>query len=137
MEAAKKIAKLNEIRKVIGCNIEEMHKIANEIVESLKNEVIPELESLLGFKLNIKVVTEFDTGEPRIHIEFPNDVYVHDIKLFNKKILLESMKNDKKRVGKDLTIVIPCDDEIRAIKVNDLTFKEFDSVYNQLIMILN
>jgi len=44
---------------------------------------------------------------------------------FEETILLESMKNDKKRVGKDLTIVIPIDDEIRASKVNDLKIKEF------------
>lgn len=55
---------------------------------------------------------------------------------FNYEVLLESMKNDKKRVGKDLTIVIPCDDEIRAIKVNDLTQEEFKNAYKQLTKIL-
>ncbi len=58
-------------------------------------------------------------------------------KLFCEKILLSSMKNDKKRVGKNLTIVIPSDDDIRAIKVDDLTNKEFKKAYNHLIRILN
>jgi len=66
---------------------------------------------------------------PNIHMKL-------DIKLFDRDILLESMKNDKKRIGKDLTIVIPEDDEIRSIKIDNLTFKEFDKAYNQLVGIL-
>ncbi|WP_415397880.1 AroB-related putative sugar phosphate phospholyase (cyclizing) [Sulfurimonas sp. CS5] len=66
----------------------------------------------------------------------PNIPIKLNIKLFDEKILLESMKNDKKRVGKDLTIVIPTDDDIRAIKVDDLTFTEFSKSYNQLLKIL-
>ena len=66
----------------------------------------------------------------------PNIYMKLNIKLFDKNILLESMKNDKKRVGKDLTIVIPCDDEIRAVKIDDLTFKEFEKAYNKLMRIL-
>jgi hypothetical protein len=58
------------------------------------------------------------------------------LQYFDNKILLESMKNDKKRVGKDLTIIIPIDDDIRCIKADDLTFKEFQSSYKQLITIL-
>ena len=57
-------------------------------------------------------------------------------KYFDYEILLESMKNDKKRVGKNLTIVIPVDDEIRAIKTNDFTFKEFKKSYKKLKSIL-
>ena len=67
----------------------------------------------------------------------PNIYMKLNKKLFNEKVLLESMKNDKKRIGKDLTIVIPCDDDIRAIKVNDLTCKEFSRAYKQLIEILD
>ena len=48
-------------------------------------------------------------------------------------ILLESMKNDKKRIGKDLTIIIPIDDDIRAVKVDDLTLEEFNLTYDSLI----
>jgi 3-dehydroquinate synthase len=55
---------------------------------------------------------------------------------FNKKILLQSMKNDKKRVGKDLTIIIPIDDEIRASKINDLTVKEFNMALQYLVKML-
>jgi len=67
----------------------------------------------------------------------PNIYMKLNIKYFDENILLESMKNDKKRIGKDLTIVIPEDDEIRAIKIDDLTFKEFSKSYKQLIKILN
>lgn len=66
----------------------------------------------------------------------PNIYISLDLKLFSKDILLESMKNDKKRVGKDLTIVIPEDDDIRSIKIDNLTFKEFDKAYDQLVSIL-
>jgi 3-dehydroquinate synthase len=66
----------------------------------------------------------------------PNIYMKLKVSYFNKKILLESMKNDKKRVGKDLTIIIPKDDDIRAIKADNLTFKEFDVAYNQLVTIL-
>ena len=67
----------------------------------------------------------------------PNIYMKLNIKLFDENILLESMKNDKKRVGKDLTIVIPEDDEIRAIKIDNLTFKEFSKAYKKLLGILN
>lgn len=56
---------------------------------------------------------------------------------FDKNVLIESMKNDKKRVGKDLTIIIPIDDDIRAIKADDLTFKEFEKSYKQLLKVLD
>ncbi len=46
------------------------------------------------------------------------------------------MKNDKKRVGKDLTIVIAVDDDIRAKKLDDLSFSEFSKTYSQLLKIL-
>jgi 3-dehydroquinate synthase len=55
---------------------------------------------------------------------------------FDKTVLLESMKNDKKRVGKDLTIVIPVDDDMRARKIDDLTEEEFTKAYKQLIQVL-
>ena len=66
----------------------------------------------------------------------PNIYMRLKLQYFDNKILLESMKNDKKRVGKDLTIIIPIDDDIRCIKADDLTFKEFQSSYKQLITIL-
>jgi 3-dehydroquinate synthase len=56
--------------------------------------------------------------------------------LFNQQILLESMQNDKKRVGDNLTIVIPCNDEIAAIKIDDLQIEEFNIAYDQLIKII-
>jgi len=67
----------------------------------------------------------------------PNIYMKLTIKLFDEDILLASMKNDKKRIGKNLTIVIPEDDEIRAIKIDDLTFVEFQQAYRQLMEILD
>jgi hypothetical protein len=55
---------------------------------------------------------------------------------FDKEILLESLKNDKKRVGKNLTIIIAVNDEIQAIKADDFTVNEFEDAYNKLITIL-
>jgi len=66
----------------------------------------------------------------------PNIYMKLKLSYFDKNILLESMKNDKKRVGKDLTIIIATDDDIRATKADDLTFSEFDKAYEQLIKIL-
>lgn len=53
---------------------------------------------------------------------------------FNNEILLESMKNDKKRIGSFLTVIIP-DKDFRMIKVDDVTDIEFDSVMNTLKLI--
>jgi 3-dehydroquinate synthase len=66
---------------------------------------------------------------PNIFIQLHQD-------LFNHQILLESMKNDKKRVGEFLTIIIPCDDDIRAIKIDNLQITEFDAAYATLMHIL-
>ena len=66
----------------------------------------------------------------------PNIYMKLKLSYFDKDILLESMKNDKKRVGKDLTIIIPVDNDIRAIKADDLSLLEFNEAYNQLIKIL-
>jgi 3-dehydroquinate synthase len=45
---------------------------------------------------------------------------------FDASILLESMKNDKKRVGEFLSVIIPSE-EFRMIKVNDVTDMEFET----------
>jgi len=86
--------------------------------------------------LNRKLISKKRFDFLNKELLLPNIYMNLKLKYFDYDILLESMKNDKKRVGKDLTIVIPCDDEIRAIKVNDLTFKEFKIAYKQLIKIL-
>ena len=44
------------------------------------------------------------------------------------------MKNDKKRIGNFLTVIIP-DKDFRMIKVDDVTDMEFDSVMNTLKII--
>jgi len=46
---------------------------------------------------------------------------------FNQDVLLESMKNDKKRVGKYLTVIIP-DKDFKMIKVDDVKDEEFIKV---------
>ena len=53
---------------------------------------------------------------------------------FDNKVLLESMKNDKKRVGEFLTIIIP-DKEFKMIKLDDVTDDEFNKVLNSLKVI--
>lgn len=50
---------------------------------------------------------------------------------FDENILLESMKNDKKRVGQFLTVIIP-DSDFKMIKVDDVTDEEFHQVFNLL-----
>ena len=67
----------------------------------------------------------------------PNIYMKLKLSYFDKNILLASMKNDKKRVGKDLTIIIPINDDIKAIKADDLSFKEFAKAYNKLLEILD
>jgi len=67
---------------------------------------------------------------PNIYIELK-------LNFFDENILIDSMKNDKKRVGKDLVIVIPKNDDIRVMKVTDLTFDEFRQAYVQLLEVLN
>ncbi|PLX67343.1 MAG: 3-dehydroquinate synthase [Denitrovibrio sp.] len=66
----------------------------------------------------------------------PNIPIELDKKQFDETILLDSMKNDKKRVGKNLTIVIPVNDDIAAEKIDDLTIEEFKKVLKDLIEVL-
>lgn len=53
---------------------------------------------------------------------------------FDNRILLESMKNDKKRVGEFLTVIIP-DKEFKMIKLDNVTDDEFNKVLNSLKVI--
>lgn len=66
----------------------------------------------------------------------PNIFIELNKKYFDYDILLDSMKNDKKRVGKDLTIIIPINDNIEATKADDFTFEEFKQAYITLMDIL-
>jgi len=50
---------------------------------------------------------------------------------FNSSVLLESMKNDKKRIGKYLSVVIP-DSECKMLKVDDVTDLEFLNTFKAL-----
>ena len=65
------------------------------------------------------------------NILLPNIPLALREKDFDNKILLESMKNDKKRVGEFLTIIIP-DKEFKMIKLDDVTDDEFNKVLNLL-----
>lgn len=47
---------------------------------------------------------------------------------FNEKLLLEAMKNDKKRVGQYLSVIIP-DENFSMIKADDITDSEFFSAF--------
>jgi 3-dehydroquinate synthase len=50
---------------------------------------------------------------------------------FEHDMLLSCMKNDKKRVGKDLTVIIP-DNEFRLFKVDNVTEEEFFSTLDYI-----
>jgi len=67
----------------------------------------------------------------------PNIFMKLEKEYFDKEILLKSLKNDKKRVGKNLTIILAINDEIEAIKADDFTEVEFETAYAQLIKILD
>lgn len=67
------------------------------------------------------------------HLFLPNIYMRLKKEYFSYDILLESMKNDKKRIGKHLTIILPYDNDIRAIKADDLTEKEFKKAYDKLL----
>ena len=49
---------------------------------------------------------------------------------FDAAVLLESMKNDKKRVGEFLSVIIP-GEEFRMLKVNDVTDVEFEAALSK------
>jgi len=61
------------------------------------------------------------------NILLPNIPLELRIEDFNAKILIEALKNDKKRIGKFLTVIIP-DKDFKMIKVDDVTDKEFYEV---------
>jgi 3-dehydroquinate synthase len=54
---------------------------------------------------------------------------------FDEKLLLEAMKNDKKRVGKYLSVIIP-DEKFSMIKIDDVTDDEFYNALNDTINLL-
>lgn len=85
--------------------------------------------NLLSFFRNL--ISEKDVIYINKNILMPN-IYLKLREIdFNNKILLESMKNDKKRIGDFLTVIIP-DKDFKMIKVDDVTDEEFDKVLNEL-----
>ena len=70
------------------------------------------------------LITSQDSDFVNNKILVPNVPLILRPKDFNAAILLESMKNDKKRVGEFLSVIIP-GEEFRMIKVNDVTDVEF------------
>lgn len=90
--------------------------------------------NIISFKRGLLSKRRYDfINEKLLVLNIPMKL---DSSQFNKDILLESMKNDKKRVGDNLTIVIPENDDIKAIKVNNLTFDEFDMALQELKRLL-
>jgi 3-dehydroquinate synthase len=77
------------------------------------------------------LVKKEDSYFVNIEILLPNIHLKLRIQDFNSSILLKSMKNDKKRVGEFLTVIIP-NDEFKMIKVDDVTDNEFNEVFNLL-----
>jgi len=74
---------------------------------------------------------EEDSTMINLNILLPNVPLKLREKDFDENVLLESMKNDKKRVGKFLTVIIP-DSEFKMIKVDDVTDDEFRQVFYNL-----
>jgi 3-dehydroquinate synthase len=56
---------------------------------------------------------------------------------FNPKVLLEALKNDKKRSGTDLTLILPSSDKIEAVKIQDFTESEFYAALTELRTVLS
>ena len=77
------------------------------------------------------LVSEKDSDMINRQILLPNIPLKLREKDFDAKVLLESMKNDKKRVGKFLTVIIP-NEEFKMIKVDDVTDLEFNQVFKIL-----
>ncbi|MDM7860135.1 hypothetical protein QTP81_05965 [Alteromonas sp. ASW11-36] len=55
---------------------------------------------------------------------------------FGAEAIVECLKNDKKRVGKDLTMIIPSSDTIEAIKADDVTPLEVDNAIATVLPLL-
>ena len=77
------------------------------------------------------LLTEANTQMINEKILLPNIPLKLREKDFDSEILLESMKNDKKRVGQYLTVIIP-DNEFKMIKVDDVKDSEFYQVFEIL-----
>jgi len=77
------------------------------------------------------LITEEDAQMINEKILLPNIPLKLREQDFNAEILLESMKNDKKRVGQYLTVIIP-DTEFKMIKVDDVKDTEFYQVFETL-----
>lgn len=76
------------------------------------------------------LITSEDSDFVNDKILVPNVPLSLRQKDFDASILLESMKNDKKRVGEFLSVIIP-GEEFRMIKVNDVTDVEFEKGLNK------
>ena len=77
------------------------------------------------------LTSEKDSDMINHQILLPNIPLKLREKDFDSEILLESMKNDKKRVGQYLTVIIP-DSEFKMIKVDDVKDSEFYQVFETL-----
>lgn len=81
---------------------------------------------------NRKLLNVNDCEYVNRHILMPNIPLELRSSDFNKDVLLESLLNDKKRVGKDLSVVVPLDD-FRMIKLTDIKVDEFKDAHNAIL----
>jgi 3-dehydroquinate synthase len=76
------------------------------------------------------LITSKDADFVNHNILVPNVPLKLRMKDFDAAVLLESMKNDKKRTGEFLSVIIP-GEEFRMLKVNDVTDSEFEEALHQ------
>lgn len=67
----------------------------------------------------------------------PNIAITLSADWFDHSILLDALKNDKKRVGTDLTLILPNSDKIAAVKIHDLSETEFSDALSRLLLVLD
>ncbi len=77
------------------------------------------------------LTTQRDADMINQNILLPNIPLKLREKDFDAEVLLESMKNDKKRIGQYLTVIIPNSD-FKMIKVDDVKDSEFYQVFETL-----
>jgi 3-dehydroquinate synthase len=83
--------------------------------------------------VNRSLLSEKESDFVNQNILLPNIPLALREQDFNHDVLLEAMKNDKKRVGKYLTVIIP-DGEFKMLKVDDVTDDEYKNALNDLTL---
>lgn len=86
--------------------------------------------SCLRNKLSETVVDKLN-----VELLLPNVPLKIEQRHVNRDAILVGMKNDKKRTGQDLTIIIP-DENMNMIKISDLKEDEFDNAFVRLTSLI-